>query len=216
MNKVFEIKNLKFNYNHQQIFNNLSLTQNRSDIVLWAGPSGSGKSSLAKIICSHLTAPSGELKVFNTTPAKASLDRLYVCHENDLFQWQTLEEHIHFLIQNLVPLKNITQAEVDIFTDILEIKDLMKKYPSQISMGEIRRFQILRSLILKSKFVVFDETFSALDSKLKNRIMPKLLQIWKSAAISVIIISHETDTSFNIKFDQHLDFQTLDFATDKK
>ena len=178
-------------------------------MVLWSGPSGGGKSSLAKIICSHLKINGGELKFFTKQDSPPSLERLYVCHENDLFEWQSFNKHIKFLLSNVKISNPLTLAEIQNYSELLEVGHLLHMYPSQISMGETRRFQILRSLILKSEFVVFDESFAALDSELKKRLMPKLLDIWKKHKTTVVIISHEADKNFNVSFDQALDFTSL-------
>lgn len=212
---AFEVKNICFNHKEQKVLSNVNLVHPKGHIALWLGPSGGGKTSLAKIICSHLKSCSGQLLIEGKGVTEASLDRLYVCHENDLFMWQTLQRHIDFLLQNVNIVSPPSLNEINEWAEILEIKNLLKKYPSQISMGEARRFQILRSLILKSELVIYDETFSALDSKLKLRIMPKLFEVWKIKNTSVVIISHESDKNFNIIFDQILDFSDLSFLKDK-
>lgn len=209
----FELKNISFSHKEQKIINRLNLSHKHGDIALWVGPSGGGKSSLAKIICSHLKATAGELKIFGQNVQKAGLDRLYVGHENDLFQWQTFEKHIQFLFAHRYSKKFATEDEIRQYAQMLEIQTLLKKYPSQISMGEARRFQILRALLLKSEIVIFDETFSALDAQLKQRIMPRLNEIWKKNKTSVVIISHESDKNHILVFNQILDFST--FSKDK-
>ncbi|MEQ1722246.1 MAG: ATP-binding cassette domain-containing protein [Pseudobdellovibrio sp.] len=206
---AFEVKNISFLYKDKKVINNFSLTQKIGDVVLWSGPSGGGKTSLAKIICSHLKINSGEIKFFDKESLSPALSKLYVCHENDLFEWQTFSQHIKFLLNNVKIASPLTAVEIQKYSELLEISHLMNMYPSQISMGETRRFQILRSLILKSDFIVFDETFAALDSELKKRLMPKLLEIWKKHKTTVVIISHEADKNFNVTFDQALDFSSL-------
>lgn len=212
---AFEVKNITFSHNDQKILSNLNIAHAKGNVALWLGPSGGGKTSLAKIICSHLKISNGELLINGSGVNSASLDRLYVCHENDLFVWQTLQQHINFLLKHVSIKDAPSQDQINTWAEMLEIGELLNKYPSQISMGQARRFQILRSLILKAELVIFDETFSALDSKLKLRIMPKLFDLWKNKKTSVVIISHESDKNFNIAFDQILDFSELPFLNDK-
>lgn len=212
---AFEVKNITFSHKDQKILSNLNVAHPKGHVALWLGPSGGGKTSLAKIICSHLKVNSGELLINGQTVNSADLNRLYVCHENDLFIWQTLQVHINFLLKNINIKDAPSMEQIKQWAEMLEISELMNKYPSQISMGQARRFQILRSLILKSELVIFDETFSALDNKLKMRIMPKLFDLWKNKKTSVVIISHESDKNFNIVFDQIVDFSELSFLNDK-
>lgn len=206
---AFEVKNITFFHKDQKVLSDMSVAHRQGDLGLWLGPSGGGKTSLAKIICSHLKVNSGQVLIQGKGVTAPSLDRLYVCHENDLFMWQTLQQHINFLLKNVNIPNPPGISEISQWADMLEVSHLLQKYSSKISMGEARRFQILRSLILRSNLVVFDETFSALDGKLKQRIMPKLQEIWKSNNTSVVIISHESDKNFNIRFDQTLDFSLL-------
>ncbi|MBY0555182.1 ATP-binding cassette domain-containing protein [bacterium] len=206
---AYEVENITFFHKNQKVLSDITVVHKQGDIGLWLGPSGGGKTSLAKIICSHLKVSSGQVLIHGKGVTTPSLDRLYVCHENDLFMWQTLQQHINFLLKNVNIPNPPEMSEINKWAEMLEVSHLLKKYSSHISMGEARRFQILRSLILRSNLVIFDEIFSALDAKLKQRIMPKLLEIWKSKNASVVIISHESDQNFNISFDQTLDFSLL-------
>ena len=203
---ILEIKNLNLQRSDKVIFRDLNLFVKEGDISLWFGPSGCGKSSLAKLITGQLSDFQGQLLFSGVQVAGAALDRFYVCHENDLFLWQTLNEHIDFITENTKQFA--TESEIAEFVRVLEIEHLLGRYPRSFSMGETRRAQILRSLILKPKLTIFDETFSALDLKLKNRIMPELQKIWKRQKATVIIITHESEKDFNISVDQARDFST--------
>lgn len=209
MNYAFEVIDLTFSYQEKELLSKINLQHFETDINLWLGSSGIGKSTLAKLICSHLTAQKGQIKVFDQVKLIASKDRLYIPHENDLFVWQNFEQHIVFLQKELIQDISLSKEEIAQLASLLQIDHLFKKHPSEISMGEIRRFQVLRSFILKSSIVFFDETFSAIDPDLKKKLMPQLFAFWKKNKTSVVIISHEAVQNFDFQFNHILDFNKL-------
>ena len=204
---IFEIKNLSYSYAEKKIFSNINLSQKKGDIVLWSGDSGIGKSTLAKILTGHIPAFTQSIYVLDSVLTRPRPECLYVCHENDLFPWQTMRQHLDFLQKNLPHLSLADSKKTAFYSEVLELQGLLDKYPSQISMGQARRLQILRSLVLECQFVIFDETFSALDSKLKERLFPQLFRIWKKNETSIIIISH--DSIDHLTVDQTIDFSLL-------
>ena len=207
MSLFLEIKNLSYKYSNQKtLFADFNYSQDVNTKALWTGPSGCGKSTLAQLIAGHLPVQSGELNFFGHHLAQPSLDCFYVGPENDLFQWKTLLKQFLFLEQQIKYSRKLSLSQVQLWAEKLEIENLLNKYPAQLSTGEMRRFQILRTLFLNSKSVIFDETFGALDGKLKDRIMPRLSDFWNEHQTNVIIISHEADKIFNFKFDLIRDF----------
>ncbi|MGZ3690720.1 MAG: ATP-binding cassette domain-containing protein [Pseudobdellovibrio sp.] len=211
MNLFLEIKNLNYSYSNQNVlFENFNYSQGVGTKSLWIGPSGCGKSTLAQLIAGHLPNQAGEVCLFGTHLKRPSLDCFYVGPDNDLFQWRTLEQQFSFLNRQIQYERKLDFSKVRHWAEELEVGHLLSKYPSQISTGEMRRFQILRTLFINSRAVIFDETFGALDGKLKDRIMPRLSRFWNDQQTNVIIISHEADKIFNFKFDLVHDFNTGD------
>lgn len=204
---LLQIDKFSLSRHDRVLFKDLALTHGSGEVALWFGPSGCGKSSLAKAITGQVVSWTGALEFLGAQVHGYSIDRLYVGHDNDLFLWQTVRQHFHFLNENTD--LNISDSDLRRFAEVLEVETLLGRFPKNLSMGETRRIQILRSLLLNSKFVVFDETFSALDVQLKKRILPKLLQIWKHQQTSVVIISHESEKDFNIPLDRTIDFSVI-------
>ena len=214
MSSGLDLVNITFTYNNgRKLFDNYSYRQPQGNIALWSGPSGYGKSTLAQIAVGHLEPDSGKTLWNGKELDEPGPDRFYVGTENDLFSWKKLRDQFAFLEKNVNYDRLLPLTEVEKMAEKLEIKDLFNNYPSQISTGEMRRFQLLRSLMINSELMIFDETFSALDRRLKNRIFPQLVEYWKARRNTVIIISHESDTNFNYRFDQLVDFS--DFPNDK-
>lgn len=206
MSNEFLCSNLSFSYKKKIVFNKFNLNLDAGTLNFWTGPSGSGKSTLAKIICGHCLPESGAITILNKVNPKPSLNRLYIGHENDLFFWQTLRQHFELLKNNSILKSNMNYNTIEDFAKKLQIEHLLNKFPSQISMGEIRRFQILRSIVISPDLIIFDETFSALDLNLKDQILIFLQDFWKKNGSTVVIISHEKAESFNINFDRILKF----------
>lgn len=211
MSLFLQIKNLTYQYNATNlVFKNISFSQNAGANSLWVGPSGFGKSTMAQMIAGHLAVQKGEILLFGRQVSKPSLDCFYVGPENDLFLWKTLRQQFLFLDKKVTYNRKLLINDVENWAQELEIENLLDAHPTQLSTGQMRRFQILRTLFLNSSSVIFDETFSALDLKLKNRILPRLQNFWKTNGTSVVIISHETDKTFDLNFESVLDFSEFE------
>lgn len=204
---AFSINNLKFRFNKSLIFSDLTISQNESQIALWQGPSGVGKSTLALLVCGHLKPYSGHIECLNHL-AKPQKDVFYVSHENDLFSWLTLESQINFLKKEFQATDPISESYVQEILELLEVDHLLNSYPSEMSMGQIRRVQLLRPLILKSKIIFLDETLSSLDQNLKKKIFSNLKLIWSEQNTTVVVISHEEPQDF--QFDVKWNFSAAD------
>lgn len=185
---MLKLKNLSLNLGPTRIFENLHLEIPKGSRNLWIGPSGIGKSSLAKALAGHLKSSTGEVVLGDRVILKPCRDIIYLAQENDLYPWQTIKEHIEFMLS--LPRTQTVQPEI---LNALDLEAAMGMYPHQLSEGMKKRVQILRGLILNPKVLIFDETLSALDKSRAQVIFANCLKYWSSQATILICISHDTE-----------------------
>lgn len=160
------------------------------------GMSGSGKTTILNCISGIKTADKGHIrlnnKIFFSSNDNVNMkikDRNvgYVFQNYALFPHMTVKENILFGVN-----KKYTdyEKELSYISDMMKIRHLMDKYPSEISGGEKQRVAFARAMIIRPDILLLDEPFSALDEDLKEDIYKDLLNIKKSQNIPIILITH--------------------------
>ncbi len=172
-----EIKNLTKSFGDKQIFENFNLSIPEGNISFIMGESGCGKTTLMRIIAGIEKNFSGEI-------IKNSEFISCVFQEPRLFPALTVK-------QNLEIVSKGTSLSLEKILDIVELKGEENSYPDSLSGGMKMRLAIARALYYNGDIFLMDEPFSALDTAMKERIMPKVFQLLEGK--TVIIVSHNID-----------------------
>ncbi|WP_282926057.1 ABC transporter ATP-binding protein [Helcococcus kunzii] len=182
----------------QKVLKDLNVKFVKDDLVTIMGKSGSGKSSLLKILAGFLLEDSGEIMIDSRDLKELSVeDRVNYLSRFISFVWQDFKLIDEINIKNniLLPL-NIHKLKFDeeyfeYLINELEISNLMKKFPNQLSGGEKQRCAIARALITKPKVLLADEPTGALDEKTGNKLVDIIKNVLSNFADLVIIVTHD-------------------------
>lgn len=164
------------------------------EVLAIQGASGSGKTTILNIIAGLVKADRSEiangdviLESSNKNIYLPSRKRNvgYMFQNYGLFPHLNVEKNIKFAMKD--------NELYDILLDVLNLTDLLKRYPSDISGGEKQRVALLRTLVTKPEVLLMDEPFSALDTELKEKLYPSFGELIKSLDIPVLIITHDND-----------------------
>lgn len=190
-----ELNNLTISYEKKEIIKDFNLVANIKDIIGIKGVNGSGKTSIAKCILYQLSNPSGTI-IINSVP----LDRIsyeiwtkccsYVGTNSVLYNMSIRENIVGNSKFNDEEILNICKI-VSIYDDILKFDnglDTVLNEVESLSVGQIRKIQIARTLMSNAQVLIFDEALSNLDAETKSEIQRYLNVISKNKII--IIISH--------------------------
>ena len=172
-----EIKNLNKNFNKKTVFNNFSANIPDNKITFIMGESGSGKTTLLRIILGLDNDYNGKII---SSHKKISC----VFQEPRLLPALTVEE-------NLKIIEKGASLSLNEILDIVELSNDKNKYPSELSGGMKMRLALARAIYYNGDLFILDEPFSALDEKMKERIIPKIFNLIKNK--TVIIVSHSMD-----------------------
>lgn len=160
------------------------------------GPSGHGKTSLLNSIAGLVKPDSGYIelygnKIFDSrekinTPVKSRRVG-YVFQDVRLFPHLSINQNLKYGLQKKLA-GNVSFNEV---VDILKIKNLLNKKPSECSGGEKQRIAIGRALLSGAQILIMDEPFSAVDVNLRNNIIPFLNAVSSRFQVPMLIVSHD-------------------------
>ena len=180
--------------------NNLSFEIEKGEFVVILGPSGSGKSTLLHILGGLDNPTEGEVLVDGVNIAGYSDDELAKYRRSDVgFVFQAFN-----LLPSLTAIENIEmpllidgqtmdQEYMDEVMECLEIKELQKRLPSQMSGGQQQRIAIARALSNKPKMVLADEPTGNLDSEISDKVLKLLKETCKKYGQTLIMITHNEE-----------------------
>lgn len=202
INKDFKTRSGFFN-NKIDVFraaNDVSLTINQGDIYGIAGESGSGKTTVAKMILGLTEPNNGEIKLFGrsinefkgTSEFRKLIQIVYQNPGSSLNPRRTVADQLS------VPLKfsgySSSQIKNRIY-ELLELVDLPQNYagmyPHELSGGQKQRVAIARALSVNPKILVLDEPTSALDVLVQSTVIDLLNRLRKEFDLTYIFISHD-------------------------
>ena len=197
------VNNLSFGYNDKLLIKNLSLNINKGDIVGIYGESGSGKTSLIKLLMNFEDLKFGEIKIDSINVKNISHNEItkkisYVNQESNSLFNTTIYNNLIYGNENI---KNINNIIKDIFIDY-ELMDIfgdnnfdffnryVGKHGELLSGGQKQIIHIIRSIINKNILIsIYDEPTSAIDEINKNKIINLIKN--KNKDNIVFIISHD-------------------------
>ena len=165
---MIQINNLNVCYkNHDKytkVIEDVNLTVKKGEICAIIGPSGGGKSTLLKVLAGIIVDYTGEVLI-DGIAVNPKTHRIGLIPQNyGLVKWKTVEQNI-LLSAKIKDGKN--NIDIDFYERLLKelkLKDFIKRYPSQLSGGQMQRVSMARALLLKPNVLLMDESFSALDA----------------------------------------------------
>ena len=181
-----KVKNINFAYDNKDklILSNVNLNIKSNEIVGLVGPSGIGKSTLAKIIAGYITPKEGKI-LLNNDQIKSSKEGSPI---------QLIYQHPEKAVNPKWKMKKILNEWYTPDTSMIQsfgIEDeWMNRWPAELSGGELQRFCILRALSPKTKFLIADEISTMLDAITQAQIWEMLLKAAKEKNIGILVVSH--------------------------
>lgn len=199
-----EFRNVSYVYPNTGIkaLDNLSFTIEAGKSLAIMGKTGSGKSTVALLLCRLIDPTEGEILIDGKNLKEHNLENYrrhigYIPQESFLFS-DTIEQNIGFAIDNPT-LKKVEEyaKKADVHKNIVEFKDQYKTMVGErgvmLSGGQKQRICIARALIKEPKILIFDDSLSALDTETEENILQNIEnEIQKSSSI---IITHRESSA---------------------
>lgn len=204
MDTVLSAENIYKTYNSSSgkvnALNGVTVSFEQGEFYAVIGRSGSGKSTLLHILGGLDRPDSGKVTVSGSDLFAYSDEKMAIFrrrHIGFVFQQYNLLEDYTVLNNICIPLKlDGKKADPDFLDEVsgmLGIKELLKKYPSELSGGEQQRVAIARSVIAKPHIVFADEPTGNLDKKTSDETMALLKESAKRFGQTLIVVTHNLE-----------------------
>lgn len=186
--KAVELINIVKKYGQQEVLNSFSLDIEKGKCLAVMGESGSGKSTIAKIIIGLEKPNSGEVKIFDK-----DIEFLFQDSYNALNPRMTVEDLIYEPLQfsTNIDTKNKREIVLELLKQVELAPELLTRRRDELSGGQLQRVCLARALSTKPQIIIFDESLSGLDPLVQDKILDLLYKIQKEYNLTYIFISHD-------------------------
>lgn len=178
---MFKICSISKSFNNFKI-DSISFTVEVGEVVALIGKSGSGKSTILRLIADLENRDSGTIEFSEAKKIG------YVSQDYNLFPHLTLFENIT-LVPRIKDLANFT-VEAEQYLKEFDLYDHKDKFPAELSGGQRQRGAVIRVLLTDTEILLLDEVTSALDPEATRNILEMVLRL-KQKGYSFILASHE-------------------------
>lgn len=202
MNELLRVENLCKQYGRGakafMAISDINFSINKGEILGVIGESGSGKSTIAKIISGFESSTKGNIH-FNGVKLSAQMkDRrnmqmIFQNPKTSLNPRQTISQSLTDAAKYSKKYqgKDISSALLEAMEQVRLPIDYLEKFPSQLSGGECQRVCIAKSILRKPELLICDEATSALDVSVQKEILELLREVQKKYNMSMLFISHD-------------------------
>jgi ABC-type sulfate/molybdate transport systems ATPase subunit len=188
-----DISKISFAREGKPVLKNISFSMTAGQKIVIAGETGSGKSSLLKIIAG-LEQPSAGAAWINGEKIKGPAEQLVAGHPQIAYLSQHFELPKFLRVEQVLEYANhLTTAAATRIFSVCKINHLLKRKTDELSGGEKQRIAIARLLIQQPQLLLLDEPYSHLDMPLKATLKNVVEDIGRKLKISCILVSHDPD-----------------------
>jgi iron(III) transport system ATP-binding protein len=186
-----EISNISMHHDGKPVVDDISFSQNAFQKLAIAGETGSGKSSLLKMIAG-LAQPNQGMIYFNDKHVLGPDYKLIPGHPDIAYLSQHFELRNSYRVEELLSYANkLSDDMANAIFEVCMIRHLVKRKTDQLSGGERQRIAIARLLIGSPKLLILDEPYSNLDLIHKNILKNVIREIGNSLQITCLMVSHD-------------------------
>lgn len=195
---MVELKGVTKSMAGKKVLNQVSLSVRSGEICVLTGPSGTGKTTLLRIIAGLEVPENGAVFVAgkhateNTkiyvTPFKRNVGMVF--QDFGLWPHMTVEQNCRYGLENRLHDHKTSKTVLNDLLRRFELEDVRKKYPAELSGGEKQRVAITRAMVTKPSILLMDEPLSNLHKVFRDSFIPYLKRFVDETGCCVLYVSH--------------------------
>lgn len=179
------VKNLTCSYEQKTIFDNFDITFEQGKINVILGGSGVGKTTLLNAIAG--------IKSYEGQIEGCEGGVSYIFQKDRLIPSISVYKNLDLILKGVVKDKAERKRMIEQTAVDLEISDVLKSLPSEISGGQAQRVSMARAFLYPSDVMLLDEPFKALDTALKTRLIKQFAALQEKKNKTVVFVTHAID-----------------------
>lgn len=180
----------------RSVLEGVDFTLNEGEIVALLGQSGSGKSTMLRIMAGLIAADIGQV-LYRGLPLYGPAHSISMVFQSfALFPWLTVQKNVELGLEakGMAPADRARRAEAAI--ELIGLSGFEGALPRELSGGMRQRVGIARALVLEPEVLLMDEAFSALDVLTGERLRDEILELWQTKQLptkAILVVSHNIE-----------------------
>ncbi len=195
-----EIADLSKKYGKEVVINDLNLRINKGEVLAVVGPSGCGKTTLLQIIAGLTGAEKGSVVLAGRTllsvernisvlPEKRKIAMVFQNYA--LWPHYNVWQNISYALRVRGVEKSKCEKIVKETMEMVRLEGKQKRYPHELSGGEQQRVALARALVIRPDLLLFDESLSNLDAKMKEKMLREIKKIQQELRLTIVHVTHD-------------------------
>jgi sulfonate transport system ATP-binding protein len=180
-----ELRNVNKWYGDHHVLTDVSVRVARGEIVALIGRSGSGKSTVLRVLAGLSSDHTGD-RVVSGAPALAF-------QEPRLFPWRDVRTNVVYGLTRSAISRTDAQDRADRALADVGLADRAGAWPLTLSGGQAQRVSLARALVAEPELLLLDEPFGALDALTRLSMRALLLDLWHEHGLGVLLVTHDVD-----------------------
>lgn len=196
-----ELKNINKTFGDYKASNQISFGIEKGKLIGLLGPSGSGKTTILRMIAGLEQPDEGDIfidgvRVNDVEPSKRGIG--FVFQSYALFRYMSVYDNIAFGLEIQKKPKSEIKERVSEMVELIGLKGLEKRYPSQLSGGQRQRVAFARALAPNPQLLLLDEPFAAIDAKVRKELRSWLKEMIGRVGITSIFVTHDQEEAIEV------------------
>lgn len=218
MSEILKVENLKKYFVKKSFFSSktsvvkavddISFSVEKGEVFVLAGESGSGKSTIARLILKAIEADSGKIifdneEIKNDSKSLAKIRMKCQMVHQDPYESINPRMKVFDIVSEPLEIHGVgskAERRSRVLDTLREVRlepaeDIVKKYPHMLSGGQRQRIVLARALVLKPEMIIADEPVSMLDVSIRAEVLELMKELREKHNITFIYITHDLATA---------------------
>ena len=199
------VENVVKQFGRTAALNGASLTASKGEFLALLGPSGSGKTTLLRVLAGLERPDQGSVTFENEDFLKLSPRQRrvgMVFQHYALFRHMTVDKNIAYGLKVMRahdrPHAREIRERVRRLLGLVQLEGLEKRYPAQLSGGQMQRVALARALAIEPRMLLLDEPFGALDAKVRKDLRRQLRRIHEETGVTTVFVTHDQEEAVDL------------------
>jgi len=176
------------------ILDDVSMEVRQGEVVAIVGPSGTGKTTLLRVMSGLVRANTGTVLLEGRPVVEPTGDAVTVFQDyaSALLPWRTVARNVRLPLEGRMP-RSEQKDRIARALEMVGLADRAGEYPWRLSGGMQQRVQIARALAVEPRVLLMDEPFGALDAITKASLQDQLLDVHAQTGATIVFITHDIE-----------------------
>ncbi len=188
----------------KEVLREVSFAVHSGEFVALVGSSGSGKSTVMRLIAGLDQPSAGVISIDGRPVTAPGSDRGMVFQKYSLYPWLTAAQNVAFGMELQGRSRQEIRERTAYFLEVVGLADAARRLPRELSGGMQQRIAIARALAAEPQVLLLDEPFGALDIQIRESMQEFLRDLWQRTGLTALLITHDLEEALLLAGTVHI------------